>query len=398
VAMLARDDLSVRQAPLLDTATPIVLFADEWGGYGGTAGYVIMLSSELARRGYQVAVICLDVPGTAEMRRIIANSGAEVLLLPAAHGPIGLRQLLAVRQLRALLRRYRGGVLALMMGYFTRGGTATLTARLAGIQAVVRADLTPPEPPISPREARFLRLKDRLTDRVVVGAIENVEAFGRTIRRDPRRMHVIHTGIQLDRFSPGESRNEVREEFAYTANDFVIGTVARLDDERKGIRDFLRAAALVSEDDARARFLIAGDGVLRPALEELAAELGIRNRVTFAGWRADVPRLLDALDAFVMPSHFEGGPTTVLEAMAMALPVVATNVGMVPEVVNDGVTGLIVEPGDSKGMAQALQELLSDAALRELMGRAAREHALSAFSIERMADDYLRLFAEVYRP
>jgi glycosyltransferase involved in cell wall biosynthesis len=104
------------------------------------------------------------------------------------------------------------------------------------------------------------------------------------------------------------------------------------------------------------------------------------------------------MDAFVMPSHFEGGPTTVLEAMAMGLPVVATNVGMVPEVIDDGVTGLIVSPGDSAGIASALQELLSDSLLRESMGKAARMYARKAFSIERMADGYLRLFAEVCTP
>jgi glycosyltransferase involved in cell wall biosynthesis len=383
------------ERPSLDLATPIVLFADEWGGYGGTAGYVIMLSRELVRRGYAVAVICHDLPKTESMRRTITESGATVLSLPVGRGPRGVRQLIALFQLRALLCRYRDGVLGLMMGYFTRGGAVTLAARLAGMKGIVRADLTPPEPPIAAGEARSLRLKDRITDRVVVGALENIEAFVRSTGRDPDRMSVIHTGVQLERFHPRESREGVRDELGYTSKDLVIGTVARLDDERKGIRDFLQAAARIQPVTDDARFLIVGEGVHRAEYEQLAAELGVDNRVTFTGWRADVPRLLDAMDVFVMPSLFEGGPTSVLEAMAMALPVVATRVGMVPEVIDDGVTGLTVPPGDSVAIASALEELLGNPSLRHSLGTAARLRALDSLGIERMADDYLRLFGEV---
>lgn len=382
-------------ANLLDPGVPIVLFADEWGGVGGTAGYVVMLGRELSRRGYSVTALCHGGAGTARMREDLAAAGVQVELLPVGRGPGPIRRLGELAGLVRTLRRYRGGVLALMMGYFTRGGGVTLAGRLAGMSAVVRADLTPPEPPITLRSALFLRLKDRITDVAVVGAIENVVAFREETGRHPGKMCVIHTGIELDRFQPGAWRDLARAELGYTAADLVVGTVARLDDERKGIRDFLRAAALAAPKLPQLQFLVVGDGVHRRAYETLALEHGIGGRVTFAGWQADVPRLLDAMDVFVMPSTFEGGPTSVIEAMAMARPVVATRVGMVPEIIEGGVSGLVVSPGDYGAMARALGSLAEDPLKRREIGARARERALSSLSIARMTDEYLALFGSL---
>jgi glycosyltransferase involved in cell wall biosynthesis len=381
------------EAQSLDTGIPIVLFADEWGGIGGTAGYVVMLGRELKRRGYRVAAFCHDGPGTEAMRTKLASCGVEVLLIPAASGPSMARRVREILDLARMLRRYRAGILALMMGYFTRGGSATIAGRIAGMRAIVRADLTPPEPPVSRLAAASMRLKDRITDGAVVGAIENIAAFRRETGRSVKRMSVIHTGVELERFQPGAWRREARLELGFDATTTVIGTVARLDDERKGIRDFLRACAIASRDAPDARFLIVGDGIHRPVYEALAGELGIAELVRFTGWRSDVPRLLDAMDVFVMSSTFEGGPTSVLEAMAMAKATVSTNVGMVPEVIDDGWTGLIVPAGDFSAMASAMRRLIDDPVLRSDMGSRARERALASLGIERMADDYLNLFA-----
>jgi glycosyltransferase involved in cell wall biosynthesis len=378
----------------LPRSVPIVIFADEWGGVGGTAGYIIMLTRGLCRRGYTVAVICHDGEAAAAMRATLRDVGAEILTL-SDHGGVPVqRHIRRQRTLIGLMRRYPGCVLALMMGYFTRGGGVTLAAALAGARAIVRADLTPPEPPITRAQAISLRLKDRLTDRVVVGAWENVEAFSRQMGRSVTRMRVIHTGVELHRFRPGEGRGEVRVELGYAQNDVVVGTVSRLDDKRKGVACFLKMAARTASTHPRARFLVVGEGVLRPELEAYAAQLGIEERVRFAGWRADVPRVLAGMDVFVMPSLFEGGPTTVLEAMAMALPVVATRVGMVPEVIRHGETGLIVGVGNAVELADAIGTLLSNKSLRDRMATDARTYAEKHFSVENMVERYLEVFAD----
>jgi glycosyltransferase involved in cell wall biosynthesis len=119
--------------------------------------------------------------------------------------------------------------------------------------------------------------------------------------------------------------------------------------------------------------------------------------VTFTGWRKDVPAVLAAFDVFVMPSTYEGGPTSVLEAMAMALPVVATRVGMVPEVIADGVSGLVVPPADVAALAAAVVRLVADGDLRAGIAERAHQAAHRNFSIDEMVERYLRAFAAVWR-
>lgn len=387
---------AARGRPMLDPGIPIVLYAaDEWGGVGGTLGYILMLSKELRRRGYRVAAICHPGDAVAPMRASLTEMGVEVHTVEGDVGGSPPARLWRHRALTSIIRAYRPCVLALMMGYFTRGGAVTLAGALAGAAGIIRADLTPPEPPITRRQGLALRLKDRLTDRVVVGAVENVDAFARCMGRSRSKMEVIHTGIELDRFRPGDARTAVRSALGYALEELIVGTVARLDDVRKGMVDFVEMASRIAPANPRARFLIVGDGVLRLELEARAERLGIRDRVTFAGYRTDVAALLDGIDVFVMPSLFEGGPTTVLEAMAMGKPTVATSVGMVPEVVEHGKTGLIVAPGDAGQLADAVISLLADESLRARLSASAREKALQSFSLERMADQYLQVFAQV---
>jgi glycosyltransferase involved in cell wall biosynthesis len=356
-----------------------------------------MLGRGLRRRGYRVLAICHAAEAAAGMRAALVDAGVEVRTIEGDGDRSLAGHLRRNRSYAALIREYRGCVLALMMGYFTRGGGVTLAGALAGAGAIVRADLTPPEPPITLRQKLALRLKDRLLNRVVVGAIENRDAFARQMRRAAAKIDVIHTGIELDRFQPGEGREAVRNAFAFQEDTLLVGTVSRLSDERKGLKHFIDMAATVAPAHPPARFLIVGDGVLRPGLEQRARELGIADRVIFAGWRTDIPEMLAAMDVFVMPSLFEGGPTTVLEAMAMAKPVVASRVGMVPEVLEHGETGLIVKPGDSHALADAVDQLLSDGTLRARMAERARRKSVDDFSIDLMVERYLTVFAHAYR-
>lgn len=377
--------------PLLDPRIPVVIYADEWGGIGGTAGYVVMLGRGLRRRGYHVAAICTATESVTAMASELREAGVDVHLVESGNQSFGGR-LARHARLTSIIRMYPDCILALMMGYFTRGGAVTLAGALGGAGAIVRADLTPPEPPITRRQIYALRLKDHFTGRIVVGARENRQAFSSLMGRDASKIDVIHTGIELARFQPGTHRTAVRAEFGYSDRDVVIGTTSRLDDVRKGVKYFIEMAAQLERTHPHAQFLVVGDGILRPGLEQRVDELGLRDRVTFAGWRSDIPRVLAGLDIFVMQSLFEGGPTSVLEAMAMALPTVATRVGMVPEVIADSQAGLVVEPASVPALTQAVASLASSPALRLRFGERARQAALENFSINLMVERYLRVF------
>lgn len=188
-----------------------------------------------------------------------------------------------------------------------------------------------------------------------------------TLPYAPRSKHVtvIPYGVDTARFRPARTGER--------ANEVVIGSVGRLSME-KGLDDLLRAAARLIQGGAPIRVVLAGDGPERSRLVKLAHELGIESRVDFRGevGHERVPAVLNELDIFVMPSRAEGFGVAALEAAATELPVVASRVHGIPDVVSDGVTGLLVPAQDATALAGAIRRLASDAALRAEMGRAGR--------------------------
>jgi len=163
----------------------------------------------------------------------------------------------------------------------------------------------------------------------------------------------------------------------------------------KGQRHFIEAAALVVREVPDARFVIAGEGELRPTLEHLVRHLHLEKHVILTGFRPDVLSLHKAFDVFVMSSITEGLGTSLLDAMACGRPIVATTAGGMPEVVQDGKTGILVAPRNDRALADAIVKLLKDPALRERMGTAGLALANARFSAERMVADTLLVYHAV---
>jgi glycosyltransferase involved in cell wall biosynthesis len=154
-------------------------------------------------------------------------------------------------------------------------------------------------------------------------------------------------------------------------------------------------AALLLCDFPAARFVIVGDGPQRDELVALARDLGIADRVIFAGFRTDVPDLMSAFDLFVLASVFEPFGLVLVEAMALEKPVVASRVNGIPEVVADGEAGLLVPPRDPHALAEAAARLLRDQALARHMGQAGRGRVLARFTVEAMAGKTMALYEEI---
>lgn len=207
------------------------------------------------------------------------------------------------------------------------------------------------------------------------------------------KVFFIGNGIDTDRFTPHSP--PLRTAFPEGFRDpdlFVIGAVGRL----QGVKDhatLLQAFARLPGE--RNRLVLVGDGPLRGNLEVLAEALGIRARVWFAGSREDAPTLLAGLDLFALSSLAEGTPLTVLEAMAAGLPVVATGVGGLPEVVVEGETGFLVPPADPDALAAALARYADSSEMRRVHGTAARGRATGSYGVEAMVTRYLTLFDAV---
>lgn len=210
---------------------------------------------------------------------------------------------------------------------------------------------------------------------------------------DPRRLSVIANGIALSRFHPdGAARARVRAELGIDAGAWVIGSVGRIAAEKNQALLLRAAAPLLGP---RVRLAIAGDGPLLPELRALAAALGVAPWVHLLGARLDVPAVLNAFDVFVLSSDTEGLPLAIPEAMATALPVVATAVGGVPTVVDPGRTGFLVSPRDEAALRERLAALGDDLEAARACGERARAAALERFSSERMHREYLALYERV---
>ncbi|MEM7645214.1 MAG: glycosyltransferase family 4 protein [Pseudomonadota bacterium] len=199
------------------------------------------------------------------------------------------------------------------------------------------------------------------------------------------KMRIVHCGVELDRYGPGDGPRD-------SARLLFVGRLAAV----KGVRVLLDALAKLHANHPDATLTLVGDGPEREAIEVHAQELGLGEAVRFAGYlgQDEVAAELGRADLFVLPSFAEGVPVVLMEAMASRLPVVATRIAGIPELVEDGVSGRLVTPGDADALAGAVSELLSDPEGRTRMGAAGRETVAAAFDVAREAARLDRLFVE----
>lgn len=279
-----------------------------------------------------------------------------------------LRDVGAFRRLLRLLREERIDQIHAHLAYASIWGA--LASRITGIPCVATLHVAPSGAARwskeGIREALLVHTLNRWARRVIAVSASAREAW---IERGLKRVVVVGNGIEVDAFPQTRHRGR------------VVTTVSVLR-EGKGIEVLLDAVPMVRD----ARFVIVGDGPLREKLEARGTN------VTWLGFRRDVPELLAASDLFVLPSLGDAYPTVLMEAMAAGLPVVATRVGGIPEIVDDGRTGILVPPGDAPALAGAISDLLDSPERREALGRAARAEAERRFStrawVERLQEIY----------
>ena len=221
-------------------------------------------------------------------------------------------------------------------------------------------------------------------------AIEaKLEAEGRTtapIRR-------IYNGVDLSRYENQEPCCTLPEEYGMEPGSQIVGVVARLEPE-KGHPTLLEAWPAVLRSVPDAYLLIVGEGSRRDALEALTRDLHIAHRVVFTGRRDDVPAVTAALDVAVLPSYREAQGLSILEALALSRPVVASDVGGIPEVITDGVTGVLVPPHDPDALAAAIVRLLRDHPYADTLGRAGHDMVHDRFDIGTMVGLVQQIYEE----
>lgn len=352
---------------------------------GGAERLLVELVGGLDRERFAPEIVCLKQPGVLGERlagEVPLHSGLsackwDVRVLP--------------RLVKLLRRRRIDAVVTVGAGDKMFWGR--LAARAAGVPVVVSALHSTGWPD---SVGRLNRLLTPITDAFVAVAESHARHL---IEREsfPRRKVVaIANGVDLEIFRPLDDRTEIRGELDLPIDAPVCGIVAALRPE-KHHELFLRVAALIRIQIPRSRFVIVGDGPQRRHLEELVSRWGLQDCIRFLGRRDDVPRVLNALDLFLLTSHNEASPVSILEAMACEIPCVATDVGSVSETVQHGITGLLTTPGDAERMCRRAMALLRDAERRRKMGAAARDWVLEHASVASMIRGYEDLLDELYR-
>jgi glycosyltransferase involved in cell wall biosynthesis len=354
-----------------------VLHLDSASRWRGGQNQVLLTLEGMTRRGHEAA---LAARGDGPLETRARTEGLRVSGVPF-RGDLWPPAILALVR---IIGRERPGVLLLHDPHAVSAGL--VAARLAGGPAVVavrRVDF--------PLRGTLSRRKYAACDRVIVvsRAIRSVlEAGGLTASR----LRLVYEGVPDRTPQPGG-----REELASLGippGVPVVGNVAALT-AHKDHATLVGAMAKLRTRLPEARLVVAGEGELRPALEALARELGLADRIVFAGFRRDLDRILPALSVFCLSSHLEGLGTSLLDAMCFGLPVVATAAGGIPEAVEDGVTGRVVPPREPAALCAALAAVLEDEERRLALGRAGRQRFLQRFTADRMVEETLRVLEEL---
>ena len=370
-------------------AIPVMYFTNT-RARGGVEDHILTLLSGLDRRLFQPSLVC--PPELA--RKLEPDIPPDVEVVPLF---LGIPEKVSTAcEFARLLRRRRVSILHAHM--FQSSLVASPIGWLCRVPVII-------ETPHLRESWRKGWIKGRFfVDRVVGCFVDRYIAVSQVNARylaeqkglPARKITVIVPGSDLRRFDPNlRASPQQRERLGFGPNDPVLLVAARIEPQ-KGHRVLIEAMPLVRAQFPRVRLVCLSEGSLRPELERRVEELGLEGAVRFVGFQADVREWLALADISVLPSFFEGLPAGAIESLASGRPMVATAVDGTPEVVLDGKTGLLVPPGDSTSLAQAICRLLGDSGLRSAMGEAGRRWVMENFSRERLIERTQGLYLEAW--
>jgi glycosyltransferase involved in cell wall biosynthesis len=365
----------------MDQEMPGVLHIDSEKSWRGGQQQAFYLLDGMHARGFRTAMV--SKPGSVMESRCLDRG---LPFFPVSmHGELDMT---AGYRIAALCRKHGFGILHLHSAHALATGLwAKMFHRKLKLVAVRRVDF-------HIKKNRFSRFKytTDLLDKIVCISCAIKDVLIQDGIRDDRLV-TIHSGVDLGKFDDVLVPGGFRESLDISGGDLVIGTVAALAGH-KDYPNLLNAAKTVLENHPNVRFVALGDGPDEEKIHALAKDLGLGDRFLFMGFRNDVGCFLKVFDIFVLASHLEGLGTSILDAQALGLPVVACRTGGIPEAVFDGVNGLLVPPRDSGALAQALSYLSEHPEKRREFGENARE-TVREFSIGRTIEKNIELYSQL---
>jgi glycosyltransferase involved in cell wall biosynthesis len=271
-----------------------------------------------------------------------------------------------------------------------------LAAFLTGVPVIVASVHDNYRKDKRPARKMINRILSKMTDKIVAVSEEVKRDIMRYDKIAPSKIVVIPNGIDIKRFNPKGNFADIRKEFSIKQGAIVVGFVGRIV-PAKGLQYLIDSIPYVKEEFKNIKLLIIGEGSIVARLHQQAKEKKVYDSIIFAGKRRDIPDILSCIDIFVMPSIAEGLPNALLEAMAMGKPIVATEVGGIPEVIKNGVNGLLVPPRNPGALATAMEGLIGNDRLTAQMGHAARDLVLDKFSMVTIAQKWQTLYLSLLK-
>jgi len=358
-------------------------------GSGGVEQTRLSLARLLPQDRYQQLLICTKAIGA--LPDLFREAGCPIVEVGVLCYPLDLG---AHRRAYAALKRFRPHI---AHGAVFEGiSLAAVAGRLAGVPAILTEETSDPDnQPRSRKGTALYRSFMALSDRAVAVSPATEHYLRQTLGLPAAKVAMILNGVPEPSPPALGDVQAVRSTLALAADSFVIGCVGRLYDEHKRFSDAIRALPIIRAGGIDARLLIVGEGPDQVMLEDLARSLDVERYVVFAGYQGDTRAYFAALDLLVHPPSTEAFGLVLAEAMFMRLPVVATDVGGIPSVVADGETGLLVPPGDTDAIAEAVLALVRDPSRCRQMGEAGYLRAVARFGAARYARDIDALYRDV---
>ena len=360
---------------------------------GGTEIQAVELARRIPDIGYDVTLGCLRIQGPL-LQRLQGTAVAVREFHPTGgiDTPAGLYQLL---RLSWFLRRQKFDIVHTHDLWSNLLGIPA--AWLAGVPAIIssRRDLAHFDWYQGKRRA-WLRRIQNLSGAVLTNATPIRDALIAEDGFTPEKLRVIHNGVDIEKFQ--RCRGSRKHVFPGVGDGKLIVLVGNMHTNVKGHPWLIASAPAVVREFPSTRFALAGDGEQRADFEQQVRDLGLQENFLFLGRRADIPEILACCDIAVLPSRVEGLPNAVLEYMAAGLPTVVTRVGGNAELVEDGVTGLLVPPEDSPALSAALLKLLHNPGLARQIAQNGREFTIRNFSFERLVREVDELYTELLQP
>jgi glycosyltransferase involved in cell wall biosynthesis len=364
---------------------PRILLLSTSLGMGGADRQILYLAHALKAKGCEVRLVCMTPP--EEMGRQAQADGLSITSLDMQRGKADWR---SFQRMVSLLKTWQPHVLTSFMYHANLLGR--VAGKWAGVPLVVSSIRS--ERNGSALRDKLMQLTNWMDHSSTTNSRQVADSLQNRKLLSGHKVRVIPNGVDIAALSAsGEERRRIRDELGLAPGEFLWLAIGRLWPQK----DYpLMVQAFHPLANAPARVAIAGRGPLLDELKQQAHQLGIASRVMFLGVRQDVAALLSAADGFVLSSAWEGMPNVIMEALASGVPVVATRVGGVPELVENDKSGFLVPAGDSGALTQAMRRLMSlSADQRRQMGQHGRDHIAAHYSLPAMADRWIALYEEL---